>query len=190
MSKHRKPGAQPDDLLDELSSLQSLLGDAARDVPFSGSTGVDDDDIPLLPPEKGDSLEGDTANQIPLLDPAPGEDQDRQAVLRQAAMARENPFLAPSRPASTPPTEDLERRIARRAPANPDAAAGNLSSDAQAVHAPAPSPAPAPAGNAPSSALADHEIRALVDELLAQWLPRIERELRDRLMEELRQRRD
>lgn len=159
MSRNRKPGAGPDELLDELTSLQSLLGDAAHDVPLAST---DDDDIPLLPPDDGD--EGDLASQIPLLEPAPEQRPDRQAMLRRAALARDNPFLAAARNAT-----------ARSTPTPP------------APPAPAAPPA-APAARRPT--LDESAMRALVDELLAQWLPRIERELRARLMEELRRQQD
>ena len=48
-----------------------------------------------------------------------------------------------------------------------------------------PSPAAAPATQ-PSVKLDEQEIRSLVDEILAAWMPKIERELRDRLIDELK----
>ncbi|MCB1836736.1 MAG: hypothetical protein KDH99_03875 [Alcanivoracaceae bacterium] len=164
MTKDRKPTRT--DLLDELSSIQSLLGDAAHDV----DQPLLEDEIPVLPPDDAD---GDAHTQIPLL----GADTPRSTgdPLRKALSERENPFLPKSAGAAKPqPTltgsKAIEALIAQRA--------------ASAPHAPAASPA-SPAAPA---ALSDSQIHALVDEVLAEWLPKIERDLRNRLIDALKNR--
>lgn len=164
MTKDRKPTRT--DLLDELSSIQSLLGDAARDV----DQPLLEDEIPVLPPDDAD---GDTHTQIPLL----GAEAPRSTSadpLRKALSERENPFLPKS--ASTPKPQPslagskaIEAQIAQRAASMP------------------PRPTQA-APIAPAGGLGDSEIHALVDEVLAEWLPKIERDLRNRLIDALKNR--
>jgi len=104
--------------------------------------------------------DGDAHTQIPLLDSAvPATTTD---PLQQALAERENPFL---------PRAAIER-LARERQQMP------------AALRPAPAPAAQPASDTPC--LDDRAMRALVDETLAVWLPRIERELRERLLRELR----
>lgn len=164
MTKDRKPTRS--DLLDELSSIQSLLGDAARDV----AQPLADDDIPVLPPDIGEDA------QIPLLGsgaaPATGADP-----LRKALSERANPFLPNS--TTRPPAHDarsnskaIEAMIAQRA-TNRAAAPG--------------APGNATAGR-PPAALTEAQIQALVDEALAEWMPKIERDLRNRLIDLLKSR--
>lgn len=127
-----------------------------------------DDIRSLLGEDDADTLdipllepEGDAHTQIPLLD----NSTPAAHPLQQALAERENPFL---------PRAAMER-LARERQQMPTA------------QQPAPTPTPAPAtpvSDAPS--LDDRAMRALVDETLAAWLPRIERELRERLMRELR----
>lgn len=125
--------------------------------------GSNDDllDIPLLEPE------GDAHTQIPLLDAALlAPTNDGPAAVERAIAERENPFL---------PRATIERLAQhhRQTPAAPEAGA-------------------APAINTPAAVQAPDEqtLRALVDEVLAVWLPRIERELRERLMTQLRDQAD
>lgn len=152
-------------LLDELNSIQEMLGEAGQDV--------DEESIPVLTTE-GDAApgrdkppEGDAKNQIPLLAPddasadSPNEANER---LRKALKERENPFLSSAAKAADQNTA---------APAEKKAPPEKKKAD--------PEPPPTDA-----SALSDTEMRALVDETLAAWLPKIERELRARLMEYLR----
>lgn len=162
MTKDRKPTRT--DLLDELNSIQSLLGDAARDV----DQPLADDEIPVLPPD----ADGDAHAQIPLL----GADASSNAdPLRKALSERENPFLPKSAGASKPQSpltgsKAIEALIAERAASTPRA------------------PAPSPSSPATPSTLSDSQIHALVDEVLAEWLPKIERDLRNRLIDALKNR--
>lgn len=175
MSKDKK-STDRSDLLDELSSIQSLLGDAAHDV----HQGHMDDDIPMLPPEADASskAEGDAHTQIPLLGEGPAGEKGKQGSLHQTLTERANPFLSqapapPARPPAAPATRAIEEMIVQRAErANP--------------FLPQAPTAPGKAAASPAPTLSDAQVRALVDEVLAQWMPRIERELRDRLMNELR----
>lgn len=166
MTKDRKPTRT--DLLDELSSIQSLLGDAAHDV----DQPLLQDEIPVLPPD--DSAEGDAHAQIPLL----GADAPRSSAepLRQALSERDNPFLPKSAGTAKPQpsltgSKAIEALIAQRATSAPPRAA-----------------APAPTPGAPTTELSDSQIHALVDETLAEWLPKIERDLRNRLIDALKNR--
>jgi hypothetical protein len=147
MTDQRKPPgkAPPKALLDELSSIHSLLGDGHQDVLPSSLL---DDDVPLLEP--ADPAEGDTQAQKSLFD-APGKPASDEEPLRKMLAGRDNPFL-PRKPATPPPA------VPKIEPARPT-----------------PSPAPN-----------DAALRALVDEALAEWMPKIERDLRNRLMELLR----
>ena len=170
MSKHRKPGpGNKGDLLDELTSIQSLLGEGAEDV---DQHLLSEDDIPLLPPD--DEPEGDAHNQIPLL----GGDAARSAEpaagknLHRELSERENPFLPKAtldqiKQSQAQTSKSIEKMIAQR----------STTATSQ--------PASPGAGTARPS-LSDAEIRALVDEILASWMPGIERELRNRLIDELK----
>lgn len=113
-------------------------------------------DIPLLQPE------GDAHTQIPLLDTALSAPATSETSAVERAIAeRENPFL---------PRATMER-LAQH-------------------HRQAPTPeitAVAPVIAASTTAPLDEQAqRAMVDEVLAVWLPRIERDLRARLMTRLR----
>lgn len=140
MTDQRKPPGKPTPkaLLDELTSIHSLLGDADKDVEPASLL---DDDAPLLDPV--DSADGHANPQISLLDAAAAE---RPEPLNKALSERENPFLP-------------RKTIAASAK---------------------PAPAPAP------HSVDDARLRALVDEALAEWMPKIERDLRNRLMDLLR----
>lgn len=175
MSKDKK-STDRSDLLDELSSIQSLLGDAAQDVRQDHM----DDDIPMLPPEKdaGSAAEGDAHTQIPLLGEDSAGKKTQQNPLHKALTERANPFLSQAPPparqqGAAPASRAIEEMIVQRAeranPFLPQTSAATGKAEAPAV---------------PS--LSEAQVRALVDEILAQWMPRIERELRDRLMDELR----
>lgn len=148
MTDQRKPPGKtpPKALLDELSSIHSLLGEGHRDVAPSSLL---DDDVPLLEPAT--PAAGDDHTQKSLFDPPAKPAPDREP-LRKTLAERENPFL-PRKPASPPP------------PAAPKIE---------------------PTRPAPASKTNDAALRALVDEALAEWMPKIERDLRNRLMEFLR----
>ncbi|PKM21659.1 MAG: hypothetical protein CVV10_08250 [Gammaproteobacteria bacterium HGW-Gammaproteobacteria-14] len=107
---------------------------------------------------------------IPLLPPVdnPQDPQisllDGAPPLRRALAERENPFL-PKRPA------DTSRTVASQPPT-------------------ATKPAASPQGKTdvtPDTPPDSAQIRALVDETLAEWLPKIERDLRARLTEWLKE---
>ncbi|MEE4249700.1 MAG: hypothetical protein V2I38_03865 [Alcanivoracaceae bacterium] len=143
MTDQRKPPGKPSPkaLLDELTSIRSLLGDADKDVAPSSLL---DDDVPLLEPVDTDITDhGDHHQQISLLDAA-----DRPEPLNKALSERENPFLP--------------RRVVTA------------------------SSTPAPAPDHAAENLDEARLRALVDEALAEWMPKIERDLRNRLIELLR----
>lgn len=111
------------------------------------------------------SLAGDGEQQIPLLTPNNAPPEDATAALRQAIAARENPFLSKAAAA-------LPKQPKQPAP---------------------PPPAPAARGTEVSAAPDESEIRALeiralIDALIAEWLPRIEQELRTRLKDQLTRR--
>ena len=143
MTDQRKPPGKPTPkaLLDELTSIRSLLGDADKDVEPSSLL---DDDVPLLDPVENPD-DSDANQQISLLDAVAAA---RPETLNKALSERENPFLP--------------RKILT-APAKP---------------APASTPTP--------DHIDDAQLRSLVDEALAEWMPKIERDLRNRLMELLR----
>jgi hypothetical protein len=150
MSDQRKPPSgkdTPKALLDELSSIQSLLGEGGKDVPLTTLDGQ----APELTPRKAT----DVGNQMPLL--GDGSRPTSSSPLSKALSERENPFL-PRKPQHTP-------------------------SAAPAI--PTPPPRHRPPTQA-SGQLSETQMRALVDEALAEWLPKIERDLRNRLMEKLR----
>ena len=170
MSKNSKGG--PDDerkragaLLDELDSVKSLLGDAAEDVPPPDLG--EDDAVPTLEPEPADS-----DGQIPLL----GGDADKPATTAAAGNA--------PKPASA--NESLRRALSERQ--NPFLAAAAKSASANAApSSPGASAAPAnPQASKAEATLSDQEINAMVNDVLASWMPRLEQELRQRLIAALR----
>ncbi|MCC1495195.1 hypothetical protein [Alcanivorax sp. 1008] len=143
MTDQRKPPGKPSPkaLLDELTSIQSLLGDADKDVEPSSLL---DDDVPLLDPAEADIDEGgDHHQQISLLD-----GPERPEPLNKALLERENPFLPRKVMAVQPP--------------------------------PTAKPAPAP------DSIDEARLHALADEVLADWMPKIEQDLRNRLLALLR----
>lgn len=148
MTDQRKPPGKtpPKALLDELSSIHSLLDEGHRDVAPSPLL---DDKVP--PIEPGAPAKGDAHTRKSLFD-SPAKSAAADGPLKKMLAGRENPFL-PKKPASPPP------------PAAPRIE---------------------PTRPAPSSTLNDAALRALVDETLAEWMPKIERDLRNRLMELLR----
>lgn len=144
-------------LLDELSSIRSLLSDSdmladgSKDVPHSSLL---DDEVPLLGPievtatDEGATQqdEGDSHQQIPLLDSAEAKSEQKIAPTHKALSERENPFL-PRKPQNTAP-------------------------------APQPTHATPASHNQPANA----DMHALVEQTLAEWLPKIEQDLRQRLL--------
>jgi hypothetical protein len=152
MTDQRKPPGgktPPKALLDELTSIQALLGEGDRDV---SPASLLDDDVPLLEPG---AAEGDAHTQIPLL----GDDKTR-SPLSKAVAERENPFLP-------------------RKPAQPITASPKIEPARPSI------PPLAPTRAAPTSP-DDAAIRALADEVLAEWMPKIERDLRNRLIDILK----
>ncbi|MGB1221927.1 MAG: hypothetical protein ACPG43_10325 [Alcanivoracaceae bacterium] len=152
----KKGGGRPgDDILDELNSVSSLLGDAERDV---DPDGMDDGGVPLLEPEASDAGDGDAHTQIPLLG---ADDPDKPAApkdLKKELAARDNPFL---------PRKQIDELAKSRQQASEVIA-----------NTPAPSPS---AGATPPKALPDEQVRQAVDAVLAEWMPRLEADLRARL---------
>jgi hypothetical protein len=188
MSKNGKPGAKHPgtqstdtrsrrELLDELSSIQSLLGDAAADV--APHTLGEEDDIPTLPPAAEDDEIGDAHAQIPLLGEKPTpqpitttkpERAASESAASQAPAERVNPFLpktnTPTKPAREKASQDIEKLIAQR---TQDAVSATSA-----------------ASTASAQALSGHQIRVLAEEVLAEWMPKIERDLRNRLIDALK----
>lgn len=175
-----KPG-----LLDELDDIRSLLGDAL-DGPASGLH--DDLDIPLLEPETPQPTpthpRAAAAEQAVKASPVPTSNRPGSASLASASLAstsltsapledllsvRENPFL---------PRHTMERLAQHRAH-TPEGLR-------PAAPASATTSAPLNRSTATPARPSDASIRAAVDEILAVWMPRIERELRDRLTQQLR----
>ena len=160
-----KKAAKASELLDELNSVSDMLGDAADDVPAAP---LSEDDVPLLAnDDEADS--GDSQNQIPLL----GADGNAAAKpdsappstrLETLARERENPFLPRSKLDELAQSQSQTDKSLREL--NPDR--------------PRPPSAPAP------SAPATPDVESIIDDLVAEWLPRLERELRDRLARALR----
>lgn len=146
MTDRKRPGKTPPKaLLEELSSIHSLLGEGHQDVDHLSLL---DDDVPLLEPVT--STAGDAHTQKSLFDP-PAKPASGTEPLKKSLAQRENPFL-PKKSASPPPaTPKIE-----------------------------------PTRPAPPGAVDNAALRALVDEALAEWMPKIERDLRNRLMELLR----
>lgn len=167
------------ELLDELSSVQDML---SEDQDGSG-----DEDPPMLEPESpGQAPEGGDEQQMPLLQSDSGEEGQDPANerLRQALSERPNPFL-----------DDAARKSAQknqggRQQESPAAASGASSTPGTEARTSTASATAADTPNASAdsggAALTEEQIRAVVDETLAAWLPRIERELRDKLSERLR----
>lgn len=155
-----------DKLLDELNSIQDLL----REDDGGEKTSAADTAPPLLEPEP-DNDKGDAEQQIPLLDSDAGTRATPAASdrLHKALSERPNPFLSAAGKAA-----DRKNR--------PAAAEQTTPTSGRDKQEPAPKPEKAPALND------EGEMRALVDEVLAAWMPKIERELRARLMEYLRER--
>lgn len=122
-------------------------------------------DIPLLEPEPMDTPAPSSTKARPTTPARPPISTGRTAVterpaaapMHQALVERENPFL---------PRQTMERLAQHRA------------HTPESLRPPAPPPA---AAAKPS----DSDVRAAVDEILAVWLPRIERELRDHLTRQL-----
>lgn len=148
MTDQRKPPGKtpPKALLDELSSIHSLLGEGHRDVAPSSLL---DDDVPLLEPATPGK--GDAHTQKSLFDPPP-KAASASEPLKKTLAERDNPFL-PKKPVAPPPLAAPKIEPARPATANK---------------------------------VSDAALRAVVDEALAEWMPKIERDLRNRLMEFLR----
>lgn len=162
----KKGGGRPgDDILSELNSVSSLLGDAGRDV---DPDGLDDNNVPVLEPEKSSSDEGDAHTQIPLL----GADDPGKAApardLKKELASRDNPFLPRKQ------MDELEKSRQQASASMASAATANAPS------ATPPSSAPA-APTTSSPALSDQQVREAVDTLLAEWMPRLEADLRARL---------
>lgn len=186
MTKHSKPGASNSEkngsdtrssreLLDELSSIQSLLGDGAADVdPHNLGEG---DDIPTLPPVEthADDDIGDAHAQIPLIGAESADARTATATRapKPPPAERVNPFLPQQRsapePAAKTANEALEELIAQRS-------ANTVKAATKAASVSTPTVKP----------LNDGQIRALVDETLAEWMPKIERDLRNRLIDSLK----
>lgn len=190
-----------DTLLNDLDQVQNLLGD-------------DGDDVPTLKPEPDDSAPAE--EQIPLLGeqepakPAGGTASARKSAetgkppaargpspekkapagetapdtgtdsLREQLRQRKNPFL------SSDHLEEL-RSQRSRAEKNLDSLFEETSRGS-AKENPA-TPAPKPGNETPAAGATrpdEKQIRAAVDEILAEWMPKLERELRERLTRKLR----
>ena len=154
------------ELLDELSSVQDMLNEEDRaDTP--------DEDPPVLEPEaRGDAPDAGE-EQMPLLQPdgdQSGSDPANER-LRKALSERPNPFLSGAARNTDPQNHSASAAAGEQPGAQPDKPASGAA---------AASPPTDTAG------LSEQEMRAIVDETLAAWLPKIERELRDKLMERLR----
>ena len=178
-----KPG-----LLDELDDIRSLLGDALDDV----SAGLPGDlDIPLLEPDSPpDAPPAATprprtapsgqhvakAPGAPSSSTVPASKTAAANPLQELLSARENPFL---------PRHTMERLAQHRAH-TPE---GLRPSTPAAAEKP-PTSAAAQVSQSTPRRPDDATIRAAVDEILAVWMPRIERELRDRLTQQMRDRDD
>jgi hypothetical protein len=161
------PEKDRDELLDELASVQDMLSE-------DNNKGTPDQDPPVLEPESpGEPLSPGTEEQMPLLQPDAHQPHSDPANnrLRQALSERPNPFLSDAARNTDPQN--------RATTPSADQAPGERSEP------PATAQAPMDA-SAAASGLGENEMRALVDEILAAWMPRIERELRDKLMERLR----
>lgn len=183
----RKTGKNPQDaplpekdrkeLLDELSSVQDMLSE-------DDSPETTDEDPPVLQPESPGEAPGNGEEQMPLLQPEEGESGSDPANerLRQALSERPNPFLS-----------DAARKTAQKSKASPESSSPGPSPETSAAGTTTPQAgegrAAASSGTGDTgagAALTEEQMRALVDETLAAWLPKIERELRDKLMERLR----
>ncbi len=161
------PEKDREELLDELSSVQDMLSDG-------NNKRAPDEEPPVLEPESPGGAHGsDTEEQMPLLQPDSSDSEVDPANerLRRALSDRPNPFLS-----------DAARKT------DPQSRATTLSDGEQRGAAPELSASPKATTDASTntSGLSERDMRALVDETLAAWLPKIERELRDKLMERLR----
>ena len=185
--KNKPPRRNPfldddrESLLDDLDSIKSLLGDSdsrskettPRESPEKQQRPGPHDDIPMLLPDEDDgkAAEGDSHTQASLFDQTPGKTPARPAtdptsnLDRQSRLTRDNPFL---------PRKSMDDLAAERERIS------------QVTHGQTPaqpaSPTTPKAGNPDqASQPSPEQIRAMVDEVLAEWLPKLERELRDRL---------
>jgi hypothetical protein len=170
-----------DSLLDELNSIQDLLGEG-KDSNDRVHPADLEDELPVLQPESEDDGEegdeGDGHTQIPLLQPddASAGGSDANQRLRKALTERENPFLAQAKKAAAEAQKKTDI---------PSLTRDNPFLESKTTEPEQTTPAPEPATDQPGG-LDEQTMRAMVDEVLAAWLPKIERELRDRLMEYLR----
>lgn len=128
------------------------------------------------------SLLGDAAQDVPS---AVTQEGDEAVPTLTQDDDSQIPLLGGSPEATAKPgvADSVKRALSERA--NPF-----LSASAPPAQ-PKVTPAPPPAASAPAKAgpsLDEAQIRATVDEILAAWMPRIERELRERLIEQLKQR--
>lgn len=164
MSKDRKTGPgskqkRAGELLDELDSVKSLLGDAADDVPPSAIS--DEDDVPLL-----------------------GADEDPEEA--QIPLLGQDPATPPAASASSKDVSDAVRRaLAERN--NPFLSAAAKASAAQPAASKAPPPAPTGAAASPAPAT-QPDVEAIVEEVLDEWMPKIEQAVRQRLLAALKRR--
>ena len=175
--KNKPPRRNPfldddrDTLLDELGSVRKLLDEDGKASSPPERPGPHDDIPVLLPDDQpAGAGEGDAHTQASLFE-EPGADKagseqesDEARRRRLLAASRHNPFL-PSK--SMQDLADERERLT------------------QVTHTEAATASP-PASPATDKTPNEAEVRALVDELLAEWLPKIERELRDRLTRRLK----
>lgn len=161
------PEKDREELLDELSSVQDMLSE-------DNNNKAPDEDPPVLEPTSpGDAHGSDTEEQMPLLQPDSSESEADPANerLRQALSERPNPFLSDAARNTDPQNRATTTSADEQRGAEPELSASpNATTDASTN----------------TSVLSEQDMRALVDETLAAWLPQIERELRDKLMEHLR----
>mgnify|MGYP000187960657 FL=1 len=165
------PEKDRQELLDELSSVQDMLNeDDAPEAP--------DEDPPVLKPDApGEAPESDDEEQMPLLQPDGGGETGSDPAnerLRKALSERPNPFLSDAARNTDPQNRTTPAPTGEKPGAQPEQPASGAADEAPPA--------------ADTSGLSEQEMRALVDETLAAWLPKIERELRDKLMEHLRNR--
>ena len=183
--KNKPPRRNPflddsrDTLLDELGSVKKLLDEDDKTDSPAARPGPHDD-IPVLLPDEASTSEGegDAHTQASLFDQPAASKGNNEAETEEArrrrllAASRDNPFLPSKSMQDLANERDRLTRITHG------------SSDATTRTTTAGKSAP-PAGEKNRS-LDDAAVRALVDEMLAEWLPKIERELRDRLTRHLK----